>query len=76
MSIFLVFGKNESKPIWFQNGFKIAIRTGLETFFVCLWLQKKVVMVITSFKAQTKIKMKHMEEKTKRQSNLNVCIEI
>ena len=32
-------------------------------------------MVVKSFKAQTKFKLKYMEEKTKRQDNLNICVE-
>ena len=33
-------------------------------------------MVITSFKAKPKIKLKHMEENTKNWENLNICVEI
>ena len=34
-------------------------------------------MVITSVEAQTKIKLKHMEEKDKKsKENFNICVEI
>ena len=38
----------------FPTGFKIVLRTGLETGLLFLWLYIKDVMVFTSFKAQTK----------------------
>ena len=39
------------------TGFKIAVRNGLETGLLFLWLKIKYVKVITLFKAQTTIIM-------------------
>ena len=52
-----------------MTGFKIAVRAGLETAFLFLWLFIKDVMIITSFKAQIKIKLKHLEEKDQKRGN-------
>ena len=47
----------------------IALRTGFYKLSFCLYGCKYDVMVITSFKAQTKVKFKYMEEKDKKLEN-------